>query len=98
MLKYKRVLLKLTGEVFGGAKKVGLDFKAIKSIAVGIKKLVNDTGIQLAIVNGGGNLFRGRDYQEGSVDPAQMDYIGMLGTIMNALDFGSNAAMTTRSN
>lgn len=85
MPKYKRVLLKLTGEVFGGEKKVGLDFKAIKSIAVGIKKLIDDTGIQLAIVNGGGNLFRGRDYQKKSVDPAQLDFIGMLGTVMNAL-------------
>lgn len=85
MSEYKRVLLKLSGEVFGGEKRVGLDFKAIGLIATGIKKLINDTGVQLAIVNGGGNLFRGRDHQEGTADPAQLDYIGMLGTIMNAL-------------
>ncbi len=85
MSGYKRVLLKLSGEVFGGEKKVGLDFKAIGLIASGIKKLIEETGVQLAIVNGGGNLFRGRDHQEGTVDPAQLDYIGMLGTIMNAL-------------
>jgi len=82
---YKRVLLKLSGEVFGGEKRVGLDFKAIGAIAAGIKKLIADTGVQLAIVNGGGNLFRGRDRKGGDVDPAQLDYIGMLGTIMNAL-------------
>lgn len=85
MSEYKRVLLKLSGEVFGGEKKVGLDFKAIGLLALGVKKLIDDTGVQLAIVNGGGNLFRGRDHQKGTVDPAQLDYIGMLGTIMNAL-------------
>jgi len=85
MSEYKRVLLKLSGEVFGGEKKVGLDFKAIGLIALGVKKLIDETGIQLAIVNGGGNLFRGRDHQKGTADPAQLDYIGMLGTIMNAL-------------
>ncbi|MBU0534866.1 UMP kinase [Patescibacteria group bacterium] len=85
MSEYKRVLLKLSGEVFGGEKKVGLDFKAIGLIALGVKKLIDEAGIQLAIVNGGGNLFRGRDHQKGTADPAQLDYIGMLGTIMNAL-------------
>jgi uridylate kinase len=85
MLEYKRVLLKLSGEVFGGEKKVGLDFKAIGLIASSIKQLIDDTGVQLAIVNGGGNLFRGRDHRKGTVDSAQLDYIGMLGTIMNAL-------------
>lgn len=85
MAEYKRVLLKLSGEIFGGEKKSGLDFKAIGLIAANIKKLLEDTGVQLAIVNGGGNLFRGRDRREGIADPAQLDYIGMLGTIMNAL-------------
>ena len=85
MPEHKRVLLKLTGDIFGGEKKVGLDFQAIGLVAVGIKKLIENTGTQLAIVNGGGNLFRGRNRREGTVDPAQMDYIGMLGTIMNSL-------------
>jgi uridylate kinase len=85
MSQYKRVLLKLSGEVFGGDKKVGLDFKSISTIAKGIKKLVEETGVELAIVNGGGNLFRGRDHKEGTADPAQLDYIGMLGTVMNGL-------------
>jgi uridylate kinase len=85
MSEHKRVLLKLSGESFGGENRKGLDFKAISLLAKGIKKLKDETGVQLAIVNGGGNLFRGRDYQEGTVDPAQLDYIGMLGTIMNAL-------------
>ncbi len=85
MSEYKRVVLKLTGEAFGGERKIGLDDKAIGRLAVGIKKLIKDTGVQLVIVNGGGNLFRGREHQEGTVDPAQLDYIGMLGTIMNSL-------------
>ena len=84
MPEYKRVLLKLSGEIFGGEKGTGLDFKAIGSIAGGIKRLVDETGVQLVIVNGGGNLFRGRDHQD-NIDPAQLDYVGMLGTVMNAL-------------
>jgi uridylate kinase len=85
MTGYKRVLLKLTGESFGGQSRRGLDFSAVRKLAENIKAVIADTGVQLAIVNGGGNLFRGREHHEGPVDAAQMDYIGMLGTVMNSL-------------
>ena len=84
--KYSRIVLKLTGESFGGEKRTLIDHTAVSHIAHGIKTLLEDTGVQLAIVNGGGNLYRGRDHKDSSmVDPAQLDYIGMLSTIMNAL-------------
>jgi len=83
--KYKRVLLKLSGELFSGDKNNGLDFAAIKKVADAIKDLLDQTHIQLAIVNGGGNLFRGRNLHDQTFDPAQLDYVGMLGTIMNGL-------------
>lgn len=85
-IKYKRVVLKLTGDSFGGEKKTGIDHQAVSVIAKGIKDLIADTVVQLAIVNGGGNLYRGRDHKETSMtDPAQLDYIGMFATLMNAL-------------
>lgn len=83
---YHRVLLKLTGEIFGGDKKSGLDFTAISQIAGNIKNLLAEQPVQIAIVIGGGNLFRGRNQQKAETfDPAQLDYIGMLGTVMNSL-------------
>lgn len=88
MLKYKRVLLKLTGESMVGKGKTGIDFEFVSLLALGIKKLLKSTPIQLAIVNGGGNIFRGRNYKGDEGDPAQIDYIGMLGTVMNALALG----------
>jgi uridylate kinase len=84
-MHYKRILLKLTGEVFGGESKKGLDFKAIAKIASFIHSLRVKTKIDIAIVVGAGNLFRGRDVSETKVDRATADYIGMLGTVMNAL-------------
>src|SRR3989344_1973191 len=82
----ERVLLKLTGEKFGGKTNKGLDFPSTKKIAICLKDLKQTTGIELAIVVGGGNLFRGRQVEnDKQKDPAQADYIGMLGTIMNAL-------------
>lgn len=84
--KYPRIVLKLTGESFGGEKRILIDHTAVSQIALGIRALLQDTGVQLAIVNGGGNLYRGRDHKDSSmVDPAQLDYIGMFATIMNAL-------------
>lgn len=82
---YKRVLLKLTGELFGGKIKKGLDFKAIAKVASYLHSLKEKTNIELAIVVGAGNLFRGRDVIDTKIDKATADYIGMLGTIMNAL-------------
>jgi uridylate kinase len=84
--KYKRVLLKLTGELFGNADThKGLDFIQIQKIAEYIVKLKEKSGIEIAIVVGAGNLFRGREVIDTGADKAAADYIGMLGTVMNAL-------------
>lgn len=80
--KYKRVLLKLSGEALAGEKKFGLDYAVITPICKEIKKL-NDQNVQIAIVVGGGNFWRGRS--SGAMDRTRADHIGMLGTTMNAL-------------
>ena len=84
-MKYKRVLLKITGEVFGGEKQFGLDFVAIKKLAKYLAEVQKKTKVELAIVIGAGNLFRGRNVINTDFDRAAADYIGMLGTVMNAL-------------
>jgi len=84
-MKHKRILLKLTGEMFGGENKKGLDFSAIARIAEHIHSIHVNNKIEIAIVVGAGNLFRGRDISGTKVDRAAADYIGMLGTVMNAL-------------
>lgn len=84
--QYKRVLLKLTGELFGNSEThKGLDFTAIEKIAQYLVGLQKKTGIQMAIVVGAGNLFRGREVMNTGANKAAADYIGMLGTVMNAL-------------
>lgn len=84
--KYKRILLKLTGELFGNAEThKGLDFIQIQKIAEYIVSLKKKSGIEIAIVVGAGNLFRGREVADTGADKAAADYIGMLGTVMNAL-------------
>ncbi len=80
--KYKRVLLKLSGEALAGDKKTGLDFDVITDICTSVKKCV-DAGVQIAIVVGGGNFWRGRS--SGAMDRTRADHIGMLATTMNAL-------------
>lgn len=83
-LRFNRVLLKLSGEVLLGSKSFGIDTKTIDSIAkeiVEVKKL----GVELAIVIGGGNIFRGLAASENGMDRASADYIGMLATVINAL-------------
>ncbi|MFC1516951.1 UMP kinase [Candidatus Margulisiibacteriota bacterium] len=85
-LKYKRVLLKLSGEVFAGAKKTGIDAETILTIAKQIKEIV-DTGASIAIVIGGGNIFRGISGSAEGVDRTTADYMGMLATVINALAF-----------
>ena len=80
--KYKRVLLKLSGEALAGEKKMGLDMDVINNICVSIKKCV-DAGAQIGIVVGGGNFWRGRSSQ--NMDRTRADHIGMLATTMNAL-------------
>lgn len=84
-IKYKRVLLKLTGEMFAGKDKKGLDFSAISKFSSYLHNLKEKTGLQLAIIVGAGNLFRGRDAEGTNINKSTADYIGMLGTIMNAL-------------
>lgn len=81
---YRRVLLKLSGEAFGGGK-LGVDPDIISGIAAEIGEVVSTTGVQVAVVTGGGNFFRGAELQTRGMDRARADYMGMLGTVMNAL-------------
>lgn len=81
-LKYKRVLLKLSGEALAGGKKFGLDYAVIGNICESIKKCV-DVGVQIGIVVGGGNFLRGR--MSGGLDRTRADHMGMLATTINAL-------------
>ena len=80
---YQRVLLKLSGEVFGGGK-VGVDPDVVNAIAREIADVAR-SGVQVAIVAGGGNFFRGAELQQRGMDRARADYMGMLGTVMNCL-------------
>ena len=82
--KYKRVLLKLSGEMFLGDREYGIDPKFTTWLANEIKKAVK-TGTQIGIVVGGGNIFRGNSAEENGLERTVGDYIGMLATIMNAL-------------
>ncbi|MBJ7601099.1 MAG: UMP kinase [Candidatus Nephthysia bennettiae] len=82
--RYRRVLLKLSGEALGGRRDYGIDFEVIRRIAEQIK-LVHEMGVQIALVVGGGNIFRGQAAAEGGLDRTTGDYMGMLGTVINAL-------------
>ena len=95
---YKRVLLKLSGEVFGGEKGVGVDPDVVHDVALQISEVVR-SGVEVAIVVGGGNYFRGAELQERGMDRARADYMGMLGTVMNCLalqDFLEKEGIDTR--
>ncbi len=81
-IKYKRVLLKLSGEALAGEKGFGLDYTVIKDVCTSIKK-ASELGVEIGIVVGGGNFWRGRS--SGAMDRTRADHIGMLGTTMNAL-------------
>lgn len=83
-MKYSRVLLKLSGEMFGGEKKVGIDFDILRKYSEEIKDLYLQ-GVQFTIVVGGGNFVRGRDLK--GINRATADYMGMLATVINALAF-----------
>lgn len=83
-MSYQRILLKLSGEIFGGQNK-GLNFASIETIGQAIEKIRKNTDVQMVIVVGSGNLFRGRNVEGTTVDPIVADHIGMLGTLMNAL-------------
>ena len=94
---YQRVLLKLSGEVFGGGK-VGLDPEVVRGIARQIAEAVKSQ-VQVCVVIGGGNFFRGAQLQDKGMDRARADYIGMLGTVMNCLalqDFLEKEGVETR--
>ncbi len=80
--KYKRILLKLSGEVLAGGKESGLDFDTIGTVCQSIKDCV-DAGVQVAIVIGGGNFWRGRS--SGNMDRTRADHMGMLATVINCL-------------
>ncbi len=82
--KYKRVLLKLSGEALAGDQGYGIDPKVVNALAEEIADIVSD-GVELAVVVGGGNIFRGLAGSAEGMDRAQADYIGMLATVMNAL-------------
>ncbi|MFH1683707.1 MAG: UMP kinase [Candidatus Margulisiibacteriota bacterium] len=84
MAKYKRILLKLSGEVFGGKQKYGLDLELLKVLAEEIKS-VKKLGVDIAIVVGGGNIFRGVAGAVKGIDRATGDYMGMLATVINSL-------------
>lgn len=81
---YKRILLKLSGEALMGEQNYGIDVKVAEALAQEIKT-VHDLGVEIAIVVGGGNIFRGVSESAGNMDRAAADYIGMLATIMNAV-------------
>ena len=83
-LKYKRVLLKLTGELFGEKGGHGINFKAFENIASQIIQIWKKTKIDLAVVIGGGNIFRGRE-RATKVEEAAADYMGMLATVINGM-------------
>jgi uridylate kinase len=94
---YRRVMLKLSGEVFGGGK-VGVDPDVVASLARQIAEVVA-LGTQVAIVVGGGNFFRGAELSQRGMDRDRADYMGMLGTVMNCLalqDFLEKAGVPTR--
>ena len=97
MTGYKRVLLKLSGEVFGGGK-VGVDPDVVQTIAREIAA-VAAAGVQIAVVTGGGNFFRGAELQQRGMDRVRADYMGMLGIVMNCLalqDFLEKMGIETR--
>jgi uridylate kinase len=83
-MKYKRILLKLSGESLMGTKQFGIDNKRINSYAEQIKK-IHKSGHEVAIVIGGGNIFRGVQAEEGGMDRTHGDYMGMLATMINSM-------------
>ncbi len=83
-MKYKRILLKLSGEALAGEQGYGIDSSRLNQYAQEVKKVV-DAGVEVAIVIGGGNIFRGVDGENSGIDRVQGDYMGMLATVINAM-------------
>lgn len=88
-MKYKRILLKLSGEALMGDKQHGIDPDRLEQYAKEIKR-VHQLGLELAIVIGGGNIFRGVDGEKSGIDRVQGDYMGMLATVINAMALQSS--------
>lgn len=84
LMKYKRILLKLSGESLMGEKQYGIDNNRVLQYAHDIKS-VHEAGIEIAIVVGGGNIFRGLSAEKSGMDRAQADYMGMLATVINCM-------------
>lgn len=98
VMKYKRILLKLSGEALMGQKQFGIDNDRLKQYAEEIKAVV-DQGLEVAIVIGGGNIFRGVQAEEGGMERTQGDYMGMLATVINSMALQSaleSAGVDTR--
>lgn len=96
--KYKRVVLKLSGEALAGEQTSGIDPKIVQSIAEQVKEIV-ELDVEVAVVVGGGNLWRGKTGSEMGMDRASADYMGMLATVMNSLalqDSLENIGVQTR--
>lgn len=96
-VNYRRVLLKLSGEIFGGGR-VGVDPDVVSAMATEIAEVVRD-GVQVAVVVGGGNFFRGAELSQRGMERDRADYMAMLGTVMNCLalqDFMEKAGIPTR--
>ena len=81
---YKRVLLKVSGEALAGEQRTGLDFAVIRSVCEAIKKCVG-LGVEIAIVVGGGNFWRGLKDGEGKIERTRSDHMGMMATVMNCI-------------
>src|SRR5262245_66461720 len=83
-LSYRRVLLKISGEALMGEQNYGIDVNVARSVAEELKA-AHEIGVQVAVVVGGGNIFRGVSKSAGNMDRSSADYIGMLATVMNAV-------------
>jgi uridylate kinase len=83
-MKYKRILLKLSGEALMGQKQYGIDAERLNQYSEDIKQVV-DLGIEVAIVIGGGNIYRGVEAEKSGIDRVQGDYMGMLATVINGM-------------
>lgn len=83
-MKYKRILLKLSGEALMGNKQFGIDNERLSQYAMQIKE-ISELGVQVAVVIGGGNIFRGIQAEEGGMDRVHGDYMGMLATVINSM-------------
>ncbi|MBV6395866.1 MAG: Uridylate kinase [Anaerolineales bacterium] len=83
-LKYKRILLKLSGEALAGPNGFGIDTAEVEQVARRVKE-VHESGVEVALVIGAGNLWRGKQGLDRGMDRATADYMGMLGTVMNAM-------------